>query len=406
MREAILPGLIDDQAPTGEDWLKTWVDDEASRCRAFPVAGRQVFMAHAGVTVLPRVVSDAVVHYTEQCSRQHQEFGGVLKDVEATRSAAARLLGGSSHEYALIGPTSLGLSLVANGLSWKQGDEIICYRDDYPANVYPWMNLEKRGVVVRYIDPPEFGRITPESVFAVLTAQTKLVALASCHFLSGWLLDVETIGVELRKRGILFCLDAIQTIGAMPTSVEYVDFLSADAHKWMLGPLTAGVFFVRKERFAELQPTLIGAWNGIAPDFVTQDTLRFPESGQRYEPGVLNVAGIYGMAAAWKMFEKIGIPQVTDRIQQLRSYLREGLVERGFICAGPSNTADSSGILACQTNIRSMGEIFRLLEEAGIIASHRKDRSGQEWVRFSPHFYNTQAEVDRIFEVLDQVLLQ
>ena len=153
---------------------------------------------------------------------------------------------------ALLGPTSLGLSLVANGLDWEQGDEVICYLDDYPANVYPWTQLERFGVRPVFLKPGQPGRITPELVAGAMTNRTRLVALASCHFFSGYRIDVDAIGRVAHEGGALFCLDAIQSLGAFPVSVEQVDFLSADAHKWMLGPLTAGIFVVSREHPADL----------------------------------------------------------------------------------------------------------------------------------------------------------
>src|SRR5260370_21938977 len=132
----------------------------------------------------------------------------------------------STVEIALYGPTSLGLSLVANGIALAPGDEVVCYLDYYPANVYPWINLRDKGVVVRFIEPAQIGELTVEAVERTLTPKTKLVALASCSFISGFRLDIAAIGKLLRERGILFCLDAIQTLGAFSTTVRHLDFLT------------------------------------------------------------------------------------------------------------------------------------------------------------------------------------
>ena len=175
---------------------------------------------------------------------------------------------------------------------------MICYADDYPANVYPWLELERRGVKCVQLRPDVPGEITPELVESALTERTRMVALASCHFLSGYRIDHNAIGAVLREMGIYFCLDAIQTVGAFPTLVEHVDFLSADSHKWMLGPMTAGIVYVREELHDFLRPPLLGAWNVKSPNFVPQPDIVFEAGARRYEPGVLNVAGILGMKAA------------------------------------------------------------------------------------------------------------
>ena len=162
------------------------------------------------------------------------------------RKAGAQLLNCSPDEASLVGPTSLALSLVAAGLKFRKGDNILIYHDDYPSNVYPWMALAERGVEVRLLNTRGLGSIRPQDVMGQVDENTRLVALASNHFISGYRLDHNAVGKFLRERGILFCLDAIQTLGAFPTTVENVDFLAADSHKWLLGPCGAGIFYVKR----------------------------------------------------------------------------------------------------------------------------------------------------------------
>src|SRR6516164_5196057 len=282
-------------------------------------------MAHAAVTALPRVVADAVIRYAEESASDSEDFSALLKSIQETRAAAAKLIGCSSDEIALIGPTSLGLSLFANGIAWQPGDEVVCYLEDYPANVYPWLNLRSRGVSIHLLQPSQPGAITPELVADALTSKTRLVALASCNFLSGYRIDLDAIGQTLRNKGILFSVDAIQTLGAFPTTVEYVDFLSADAHKWLLGPLASGIVYVRKECFDLCRPTLLGSWNIKAPNFVSRDELEFLETAQRYEPGALNMPGIVGMKTAIDLLQAIGIDQIAARLLALHIYITERL---------------------------------------------------------------------------------
>ena len=140
------------------------------------------------------------------------------------REDAARLLNAKPDEIALVGPTSNALSLIANGLPLRKRDNIVIYHDDYPSNVYPWMALAEKGVRVRFLNIREFGRIREIDVLGQLDEETRLVALASCHFVSGFRIDLASIGKALRARGVLFCVDGIQTLGAFPTTVEHVDF--------------------------------------------------------------------------------------------------------------------------------------------------------------------------------------
>ncbi len=378
--------------------------DDTQRQGLFPVCRDKVFLAHAAVTALPKPVADAVCQYTRGASENHQEFGDVLRDIKQTRRAAAELIGAQADEIALLGPTSLGLSLFANGLPWEPGDEVVCYHGDYPANVYPWMDLERRGVVVRYLEPAQPGEITPELVEQSLTSRTKLVALASCHFFTGYRIDIDAIGQLLHRRGILFSLDAIQTLGAFPTRVDHVDFLSADAHKWLLGPLAIGIVYVRREHFDRLRPTLLGAWNVESPGFIAQEEIRFVRTAQRYEPGVLNAAGIYGMRAAIYLIQGHGIDRIAARLLELKATLIAGLTDLGFKIIGPQTGSAASSITTCYHESLPAHQFAAALEKANVIASLREDRAGRSYLRFSPHFYNTEAELETVLTILRETL--
>ena len=374
---------------------------EAERLERFPVAKKQIFVAHAGVTPLPKCAADAMIAHVQASCENHQEFGEVLRNIDHTRGVAADLIGADKSEIALLGPTSLGLSLFANGLSWHRGDEVVIYQDDYPSNVYPWMALLSQGVSIRRISPEKPGLITPELIERELSSRTRLVALASCHYLSGWRIDVEAIGALLHERGVLFSVDAIQTLGAFPLDVKFVDFLSADAHKWMLGPMAIGIVFVAKRNFEICRPTLLGAWNVSAPQFLAQETLKYHETAQRYEPGVLNVTGAYGMRASLEMLQEIGWQRVSAAILDVRDYLHELLAAMGFEFLSPScDEALRSGIVTARHPKREISALFAALEKGKVTASLRMARDSGQWLRFSMHFYNTREEMDRIAGIL------
>jgi len=386
---------------TGDFTPMNPISSEEGRLDAFPVARKRIFLAHAGVTALPQCAAVAMTDYVSSSSEDQQEFGGVLKEIASTRRDAAALIGAEAEEIALLGPTSLGLSLFANGIDWRRGDEVVVYGDDYPANVYPWLNLQRLGVVIKWLQPESLGRITPECVEAALSPSTRLVALASCHFQTGWRIDVQAIGTLLRSRGILFSLDAIQTLGAFPTPASEVDFLSADAHKWLLGPLAAGIVYVAKERFEECRPSLLGSWNIKSPDFLAQRTIEFEEGGRRYEPGVLNIAGIYGMRASINLIRNQGLDNVSALILERRDQLENGLAGLGYEFLSPrSHEPLRSGIVTARHPGKDPGILFAELEKGGVSASYRRTRDHGFWLRFSPHFYNTPREIDRVLDIL------
>ena len=210
--------------------------NEALRRHEFPVVADRVFLAHAGVCPLPRRVADAMGRYVANCQQGDQEDVLPNRQIPRTRELAARLLGAKPDEIALVGPTSLALSFVAAGLAFSPGDNVVAYFDDYPSNVYPWAALAEKQVETRFLQTPALGVIGPAEVLEKVDERTRLVALASCHFVAGYRIDIAGIGEELKRRGILFCVDGIQTLGAFPTPIGAVDFLAADAHKWLLGP--------------------------------------------------------------------------------------------------------------------------------------------------------------------------
>jgi amino acid adenylation domain-containing protein len=376
------------------------IGDEERRKKAFPICQKKIFMAHASVAALPQVVADAVIQFIEKSAATFEDFGEILDMLQKTRVSAARLIGCSPDEVALIGPTSLGLSLFANGLDWQQGDEVVCYLDDYPANVYPWLNLRSRGVTVRFLEPRVPGAITPDLVAAAVTSKTRLVALASCNFLTGYRIDINAIGRFLREKNVLFSLDAIQTLGAFPTTVEYVDFLSADGHKWILGPLGIGIVYVRRECFDICRPTLLGSWNVKAPGFVAQEQIEFQPTAQRYEPGAMNTIGIAGLKVAIDLVLDVGIDRIAERILSIKTRLVKGLEQLGFQILGQATGSNESGITTLSHREKNSSALFEHLDREDVICSLRQDRQGHQYLRFSPHFYNTEVEVDRVIDVL------
>ena len=376
--------------------LPALLRDEAQRQREFPICAQKTFLAHAAVCPLPRVAVEALVgHAHAAATAGPDDYTAALRQIRSARETCARLLPGSTaEEIALLGPTSLGLSLFAGGLDWQPGDEVVYYADDYPANVYPWTDLARRGVVSRALQPERPGEITPALVESALTPRTRLVALASAFFVTGYRLDVDAIGAMLGARGVLFSVDAIQTLGAFPLSVEHVDFLSADAHKWMLGPLASGIVYVKKSRFETLRPLLLGASNVRSPDFIAQEEIRFLDTAARYEPGVLNLGPILGMQASLELILSVGPETVSARISTLVRRLAAGLGELGFEAAGPVEGPNASGILAVTHPRAEMSDLFQKLQENRVTASLRHDRQRRGYLRWSPHFYTTEEEID------------
>jgi cysteine desulfurase / selenocysteine lyase len=385
--------------PISTPRIEDIISNEGLRREMFPVTGQRLFLAHAAVATLPRVATDALRRFADLAEIDHQESGEIWEKTLGTRRVAAGLLGAQEQEIALLGPTALGLNLVADGLSWVSGDEVVYYADDYPANVYPWLKLRERGVKTVAVQTEAPGQVTWACVEKVLTTRTRLVSLASASFLSGYRLDLDGIGKKLQERGILFCVDGIQSLGAFPLSVRHIDFLSADSHKWLLGPLGAGIFYVKESNFKLLRPSLLGSWNVDSPNFIAQDRIEFYPGARRYEPGSLNVPGILAMRASMELIGQLGVGQIAARILELRARLIAGMEGLGYrlYLPEPEREAEKSGIVSIRLGTEEQGQhLWKKLVAANISVSIRHTREGQRLLRVAPHFYNTEAEIDRL----------
>ncbi len=375
--------------------------NEEIRQREFPVCASKVFLSHAGVCPLPRRVADAIARHADDCTRGDQEDAVPKEFTAETRSLAASLIQARPDEIAFVGPTSLGLSFVAGGLPWRRGDNVLVYFNDYPSNVYPWLALAEQGVEVRYLNIRELGKIRLVDVQGQVDENTRLVALASCHYISGWRINLEAIGKFLRSRDILFCVDGIQTLGAMPLSVRNVDFLAADAHKWLLGPCAAGILYVRREVRDRLRPIVHGWHNVRSPNFLTQEDMRYRPDAGRYEAGTHNFAGIFGLRAALELIHEYGITEIGLDLVRKRMSLVEALHQRGYTVLQPAPPPDNIGaIVSFFRPATDMSAIHSRLLDAGVVSSLRELPDHTVVIRFSPHFYNTDRELERAVSLL------
>jgi cysteine desulfurase / selenocysteine lyase len=386
----------------GEEGLIAALDaDEELRRREFPICARKIYCAHAADAPLPLRVADAMRASIERASTDARQYDLELANIAETRKALARLIGAQLDEISFTGPTSSGLSAIANGLDWTKGDEVICYLDDYPANVYPWLALERRGVKPVLLETARIGEITPEIVARALTERTKLVALASANFCSGYRIDLEAIGAVCAERGVLFSVDAIQTLGAFPIALDHVDFLSSGAQKWMLGPSGAGILYVKESRHEMLRPATVGGWNVESPNFIAQPRIKFEAGARKFEPGAYTHSVIAGLRAAVELLLEAGADKISEKIRALTQSLRDQISPAGFEFLSPIEEEKRSGILTFRHPRVPSDRLTEVLSNNDIIVSLRLDRAGHGWLRVSPHFYNTLAEMGRLAALLN-----
>ena len=363
----------------------------------FPISDTQIFLNHAGVAPTSTRVVDEVHRWMLKLANVGRpSFEDWEAEADACRESFARLIGADVEEITFVRNTSHGLSLVAAGLDWQPGDRVAAATSiEYPSNVYPWEDLERRGIVA--LDPivPADGGVSVEAVEAVLRPETRLVALSSAQYGSGAVSDLDAIGSLCNERGVLFCVDGIQTVGALPLDVKTsgVHMLSADSHKWMLGTMGIGALFIDRSVLESVRPVLVG-WKSMAEgwDF---DNARFEllSSAGRFEEGSLSYPLIAGFAAALSLLHEVGVDAISRHVCALVDHLARGL--EGVGCVVGPVPALRKHILTFDHPHVEPAALEEALALKKVVLSVRKGT-----VRASPHFYNTTAEMDFVVEAV------
>ena len=365
--------------------------------RLFPVTRNYNFQNSAAVAPLSTPVVEAVNHYLTLARDQSYVNSGFYQHADEVRKLAAQLINADPQEVTFVKSTSEGISFVANGLNWSTGDNIVTAGCEFPSNVYPWMALQSRGVQINSI-VEEDGRIPLDRLASAIDSRTRLVAISAVQYASGQRTDLTALGRICQERGVFLCVDAIQALGMTPLDVRNmnIDFLSADGHKWICGPEGIGVFFVRRELLGHLAPTTIG-WNSMknAWDF---DHIQFEyrDDARRYDAGSYNLAGIYGLGAAIKLLLEVGVENIEGYLLGLTDRLVEGLRSKGYRVVSPRQPGEASAIVAFISDTHDLSKLQAHLQaEYRIVTTVRSGR-----LRCSPHFFNTEAEIDQVIDVL------
>jgi cysteine desulfurase/selenocysteine lyase len=367
--------------------------------REFPVRKNLVYFNHAAVAPLPRRVAGAIAAHNENArDRGAADWRRWYAAIEETREKVARFIGAGTGEIAFLPNTSWGLNLVAQAFPWKEGENVVTDDMEFPSNAYPWLALEKRGVECR-LAKNRAGRVTLDDLAAKVDDRTRILAASWVAFHNGWVFPIEEISKFCRERGILFVLDAIQGLGALPLDVEKagVDVLAADGHKWLLGVEGCAVFFVSERARDRVPPLFAGWWNIKHEGGYLAYDMDLYESARRYEPGTLPTANIAGLSAAVDLLSEVGPETIRTRILETVEGLKRGLAERGWTITSPEPLR--SGILAAARPGTDSRVLAKHLEERGVIVAPREGS-----LRFSPHFYNDEGEVSRALRILDELV--
>ncbi len=362
----------------------------------FPITERLVYLNHAAVAPLSRPAAEAMKALTEDaCFYGSLHYNEWLAAYEGFRAAAAKLIHASPGEIAMVKNTSEGVAMIAGGLSWKPGDRIIAFEEEFPANYYPWLRLESRGVEITWL-----SIYAPIEEIARAVPGAKLLAVSYVNYLSGYRVDLDEIGKLCRQQDCFFFVDAIQGMGALPIDVEasYIDALAADGHKWMLGPEGHGILYVRRGRLNQVEPVEFG-WTNAASfsDYSSRDMTLRPDAG-RYECGTLNTVGCFGHKAALELLLEVGIENIAPAVLDLADQIERGVRDKGYEVMVKRTRETGSGIVSFRHPDTDARQIVADLKQHGITAAPR-----QGWVRTSPHFYIGPDDIDSMLGFLPSI---
>ena len=372
---------------------------DAMKHPEFPINDELIYLNHAAVAPWPKRTGAAVIKFAEQNTRYGSHFypDWLNKEAELRTQLQTLLNAPSADDIALVKNTSEALSFVAYGLSWQTGDNIVSSNEEFPSNRLPWQSLADQGVEFRQADLHSAGT-SEDALFALVDNNTRLLTISSIQFASGLRMDLERIGEFCKRRGILFCIDAIQSLGAVQFDVQayQADFVMADGHKWMFGPEGLGVFYTTPEARDKLKLTQFG-WH------MMKDTHNYENkpwevhpTARRFECGSPNMLGIHAFSASLSLLLETGMAAVEAMVIEKSDYLKDAIDKNGsLILLSERQSRLKSGIVIFKHRTVANEVLYSYLQKKGVVCALRGGG-----IRFSPHFYNTFEEINRALELI------
>jgi selenocysteine lyase/cysteine desulfurase len=365
----------------------------------FPVTERGVYLNHAAVSAPPTPTLKAIQsQLTDVAENGSRNFRNWIAVKEHTRKLVAEMLGARPEQIAFMRNTSDGLSTVANGLSWRDGDNLVTFRKEFPANIYPWLRVRDAfGVEIRWCEERE-GRIEFAELLRLIDDRTRIVALSQVQFASGFRMDLERIGRAARAHDALLVVDVIQSLGVIPADVvsEFVDVAAAACHKWLLTPEGVGLLYLSERARERIQPTLVGWISVPNPEDYGNFDQGWNQGTLAWETGTGPMALIHGLEASLKLLREVGIQRIETHLEALTDHLCDRLRNTAYEILSSRRSGEKSQIVCIRHSAGlSAMDLYQHLKARDIITAPRGDR-----LRISPHFYNTFAEIEQLANAL------
>jgi cysteine desulfurase / selenocysteine lyase len=358
-----------------------------------------IYFNHASTapisTVMKTQIEDFIRERSEDALDDYWAFKAVADE---NKAMIGEMINCTGERIAFLDNTANGIIWLALGIDWKPGDRIILNDVEFPANVYPFLQLKEKGVLVDFIKSTN-GIVTSEEIINAIQPRTKLISVSFVQFLSGYRIDLEKIGKVCKEKNIIFSVDSIQGLGAIRLDIEKynIDYLANGTQKWMLGLQGLAFIYVRKELQDKMKSAPIGwlavkdAWNLLDFDLTTKET------AERFQPGTLNNFGIYAFNTSMKLFKEFGFDEIEKQVLRNSKYFIDELAKIGY--KSPLHSLPEknlSGIVSFKTE--NGQKILDHLKQKKIVCSLREG-----YIRFAPHFYNTKQEIDFVVDTLKNI---
>ncbi len=360
----------------------------------FPITSTDIYLNHAAVSPLStKVVEDIQDMLARRSTGPVDVFPQLMEEIVRLKKNLATLIGAEKENIAVISNTSEGFNWLVNGLEWKKGDRVLLVEQEFPANIYPFLNLEKKGVLIDYV-PLRNGFVYTEDIEKNIRPDTRLLSISFVEFLNGFRNNLLEIGKICKNKDILFSVDGIQGIGALPLDVRScgIDFLSNGGHKWLMGPQGCGFMYLSPDLLSNLNPVFAG-WLSVKDSWNFFDyRLDFLDDAGRFEIGTMNEFGVIGLRASTDLLIEAGTEKIEKHLLELGTRLIEGLGNLGYKYIGSDKPSERSGIYSFSGSEQEA--LTNFLQKSRIHLSLRNDV-----IRFAPHFYNTPAEIDEVIRL-------
>lgn len=372
-----------------------------------PISPHYAYLDHAAVSPLPARAADSIKTFAEQATREGDtRWLDWSAAVGRTRRLSAELIDADECEIALVGNTTQAIGLVAEGLPWQAGDNVVVPENEFPSNLLPWRNLARLGVELRLARVGPLGQLDAAALAEQIDSRTRLVSVSWVGFSSGFRCDLDQIAALVHRRSSLLFVDAIQGLGAFPLSVKTtdIDFLAADGHKWMLGPEGAGLMFVKQDHLEMLQPLGIG-WNSLQSAGFDPNSVQLKHTAARYEGGSTNMVGMMAFGQSLSVLLELGSNQAANGLEAAILHnaqeLAELLQQNGFEAQLPQSLENRSGIVGIRwaaadaAGEPEYAQARKFLLSRNVVTSVRGGR-----LRAATHAYNNTSDHQRLLEGL------